>query len=275
MTTPPTPGQPGQQPGPTSQPGNPFSQPGSAGAQGPAYGQQQPAYGQQQPVYGQQQPGYGQQQPVGGYAPIPGTPGYPTPPPSPQSNRPVQIIIAVVGVVVVIAAAVLYFAFRNNDDGTSVDSTPTGSCISVTSGELSNVTTEAIACDTTSALSYVVASKAGSEDACQRAGLPFSITEYGTGASDDVLCLMPNFVKGNCYQQDSIAMGLGLKAVSCTEESSLMTIVFKVTERVDSTAVPNCTDSSTQKVYAATIKSDPPRALGVCAELQGDYTWQE
>lgn len=264
MTTPPPSGQQGQpgqpeqpyQPGQTYQPGNPFSQQAADSTQGPVYGQQPPA---------------------GGYAPVPGAPGHPTPPPSgSQSSKAVSIIVGVVAVVVLIVAVVGYLAFRDGgDDGEDIDSTPVGSCITAASGELSKVETKAIDCADTAQLSYVVGSKASSSEGCQAQGLQYSITEYGTGASDDVLCLMPNYIKGSCYEESSISMGLGLEPVACSEESTIMNAVYKITERVESASVPNCTDAATQKTLTATIQSDPPRAIGVCAEIQGDYTWEE
>lgn len=267
MTTPPTPDQPGK----TGQPANPFSQPRNA--QGPVYGQQPPPSGQQPPVYGQPQV-YGQQ-PQPGYAPIPGAPGGPTPPPPSgiHSNKIIPIVIGVVAVVVLAAVVIGYFVFR--DGGRSVDSTAIGSCITVESEGTTKVDTKSVDCGDTSALSFVVASKLSSEQACESAGLRFWVTEYGEGASDEVLCLMPNYVQGNCYEESTISQGIGLEEVPCSEKSTMMSVVYKVTERVDSASVPNCTDKDKQQIYTATIESDPRRPLGVCAVIQGDYTWQE
>ncbi|MGO3328093.1 LppU/SCO3897 family protein [Gordonia sp. (in: high G+C Gram-positive bacteria)] len=294
MTTPPRPDQPdsnnqpdqtGQQ-GQTNQPGNPFSQHGNA--QGPVYGQQQPGQqqpgqqqpGQQQPVYGQQQ-AYGQQPgqygpPHPGFGPPPGGPDNPTPPPSGlRSNKVIPIVVGCIAVAVLIAVVVGYLAFRDTDDGTSVDASPVGSCLTVESKELSNVETERTDCTDTKGLSYIVAAKKSDEKACEKAGLRFWVTEYGDGASDDILCLAPNYVQGNCYKESSTSIGLGLEAVPCTEESSIVSVVYKITERVKSTSVPNCTDPSKQRVYASKIDTGSDDALGVCAVIQGDYTWTQ
>ncbi|MCF8570682.1 hypothetical protein L5G32_10420 [Gordonia sp. HY002] len=273
MTTPPRPDQPDSnnqpdpnQPGQTNQPGNPFSQQGNA--QGPVYGQQQQAYGQQ--------PGQFGYPPQAGYGPPPGGPGNPTPPPSGiRSNKVIPIVVGCIAVAILVAVVAGYLAFRDTDDGTDVDASPVGSCLTVDSKELSNVETKRIDCDSTDSLAFIVAAKKPSEKGCEKAGLRFWVTEYGDGASEDTLCLAPNYVQGHCYEESSVATGIGIKVVPCSEESSMMSVVYKVTERVKSTSVPNCTDPTKQKVYVSKIDTGPNDALGVCAHIQGDYAWED
>ncbi|GAA4679685.1 LppU/SCO3897 family protein [Gordonia humi] len=305
MTTPPPPGGTGRPEQPNNA-GNPFS-PNAGDGQYPTYGQQTPqqqppAQGQtgaqQQPAYGQQQPqghgqppqqGYGQppaygqpqqgggQPPTGGYAPIPGTPGYPaTPPPGNGTGQTItRAVLGVAALVVVLIVALFVWSPWSKDDGKSVKSTAVGSCIDVTEAEGMNVETKAIECDDTSTVSFIVGAKLADKDACVAAGLSYYVTEYGSAASDDVLCLMPNFRKGECYSESSFSVGLGLETVACTEESTISKTVFKITERVDSKTVPNCTDPEQDQVLAAKIESDPAREIGFCARILGDGAyWQ-
>ncbi|MCF8607633.1 hypothetical protein L5I01_30185 [Gordonia sp. HY442] len=288
MTTPPRPDQPDSnnqpdptnQPGQTNQPGNPFSQQGNA--QGPVYGQQQQSGHQPPPVYGQQQaygqhPGQHGYQPQAGYGPPPGGPGNPPPPPSGiRSNKVIPIVIGCIAVAILVAVVAGYLAFRDTEgDGTDVDASPVGSCLTVDSKELSKVETKRIDCDDTDQLTFIVAAKKPSAKACEKAALRFWVTEYGDGASEDTLCLAPNYVQGHCYEESSVATGPGIKTVPCSQESSMMSVVYKVTERVKSTSVPNCTDRKKQKVYVSKIDTGPNDALGVCAQIQGNYTWEE
>ncbi|GEE03225.1 hypothetical protein nbrc107696_36710 [Gordonia spumicola] len=268
MTTPP-PGQPGQ----PSAPGNPF------GAQGqplpeqpgqPVYGQPTPAptgaygAGPGQPFAGQPQPG--QPQP-GGFPPVP------QPPRQSQLKRiliPIGVLAAVI-VVGIVATQV----FKDKDSGTSVDSSPVGSCITVSSTDSSmNVETKKADCDDTSTFTYIVGATLGSSDECKNAGYDSYVYEYGSGASDNVSCLIPNYQRNSCYKENSISMGMNLETVSCSETSSMMTAIYEITERADSSTAPNCTDSAKQKQLNYQIRTDPAKSISFCAEIKGDYTWQ-
>ena len=274
MTTPPPPNQPGR-------PDNPFGNPGAPMPPNPpqqGHPQGYPAQPQSggQPNYSQvptgaPAPGYGQ--PPGGYAPVPG--GAPYTPPTPQRPNPLKkvLTIALPVLAVIVIGAVAALLLRDTDSGETSDATPLDSCILVTDGTGLNVETEAVDCDDTSKLTYIVGDKLATSDACTAAEYDGSITETGTGASDDVLCLVANYQVGKCYEQSQIGLGLNLEQVPCTEESTMMSIVFKVTERVDSKSVPNCTGPK-DKTFTYDIKSDPARELGICAEIVGDYTWK-
>lgn len=181
------------------------------------------------------------------------------------------IIIGVV-VVVMVAVAGITAIFRDKDSGTSVETSPVGSCITV-SGSIAKIETKAIDCSDTVKVSYIVGAKLDSNDACKTAGYAYSVYEYGSGASDKVLCLVPNLQLGECYEESTISSSFDLKTVACTESSGIMTIAYKVTERVDSKTVPNCTDTVKQKVLAFDIAKDG-REIGFCAEILGDYSWQ-
>ncbi|ALG85063.1 LppU/SCO3897 family protein [Gordonia phthalatica] len=282
MTTPPPPNQPGQPDNPFGNQGAPVPPnpvPPNQAPQQPIPPQNLPQQGGpgQQPDYSQQPtgdpvPGYGRP-PVAGYAPVPG--GAPYAPPAPKKPSALKKILTVVVpiVVVLIIGAIIAAVVRDKDSGKTVDASPLGSCIVVTDGTGLNVETEAIDCSDTSKLTYIVGAKLASSDACTAAEYDGSITETGTGASDDVLCLVANYQAGKCYEQSQIGLGLNLKEVLCTEESGMMSTVFKVTDRVESKQVPDCSGPK-KKALAYDIKADPARAVGICAEIVGDYTWE-
>lgn len=219
----------------------------------------------------------GQPYPPAGYAPVAGAPGYPgTPPaPTPPSSNKVVRIVAVVGVLVVVVGAVLaWYAFKNRDSGTSVETSPVGSCVTV-SGSSMKVETKAVDCSDHSASTFIIGATLDSQNACKTGGYDYSVYEYGTGASDKVSCLIPNYQVGNCYEESTVSMGIGLKEVACSESSTVVTIRYKVTEGVDSKNVPNCTDPEKQKVLSYDVQGDSPRQVGYCAEILGDYTWEQ
>lgn len=273
MTTPPPPNQPGQ-------PGDRFGNQGAPVPPGPVSPDQQQPYPQNHPQQGYpaapqagfQGPVYGQP-PAGGFAPVPG--GSPYAPPTPARPNPIKkiLMVALPLLAVIVIGAIVAVVFRDKDSGKTIDATPVGSCIVVTSGSILSVETEAIDCDDTSKLSYIVGAKLSSDDACKAADYDGSITETGTGAADDVLCLIANYQVDACYQQPQIGLGLNLEKASCSDVSSNLNVVFKVTDRVDSRTVPNCT-GATRQVFAFDIETDPARELGVCAEILGDFTWK-
>ncbi|WFN91275.1 hypothetical protein [Gordonia sihwensis] len=251
--TPPT---PPHQPEPAGQQPAPYPQPGPQPQPYPQYGQPYP------------QP----QAPVGGFAPVPGTPGYP-PPPKKNGIRRV-VIVAVILLAVVIAGAVAATILKDKDSGTSVDSSPIGSCITV-DGSTTDVTTAAIDCADTSSVSYIVGAKLDSQAACEAGHYNYYVYEYGTGAADKVMCLIPNYRVGTCYEESTISIGADLKTVACSTPSSSLTARYKITERAESANVPNCTDSEKQKAFTYEVQTDPARRIGFCAEIQGDgYGWK-
>ncbi|QRY64411.1 hypothetical protein JVX90_09700 [Gordonia sp. PDNC005] len=313
MTTPPHGGPYPQQPNP-QQPGNydqtqigqpAFGQPstpqgpGPQGAQGPqqVYGQP-PAYGQNpfsQPTGGQApygQPPYGQQQ----YGQSPhGQPPFQQPP-TPQ-NSSTRIVIAVVAVMAVIAFGGLAFlVFGSGDDkkptdaaassssttpftlptsttgdGTTVDSSPVGSCITVRGS--TSVTTESASCSS-SRPTFIVAAKLSTSRGCDAAKYPFSVTEYSSRGRDNVMCLVPNYQVGTCYTQSQFSVGISLETVSCSQDSTTNTTNFKITERSESSSVPDCSDSDKQRSDTFTIRTSPARKLTICREILGDYVWK-
>ncbi|MFT4088813.1 MAG: hypothetical protein QM658_16985 [Gordonia sp. (in: high G+C Gram-positive bacteria)] len=272
-------------------PQDPSGQPGEPQPTQPGQPQQPPAgaYGDQTvqaPVPGQpagypQQPGaYPQYGQPGAYPAQPGAippGGFPPPAPQPPANRgssaakKIGAVIAAFVIVAVIAVAASHF--RNKDDGKTVDTTQVGSCITATGSSMS-IKTEKVDCKDTSAVSFIVGAKLDTKEACESAKFTYYVSEYGSGASDKYLCLVPNYQLGNCYEESSISVGIDLKTVPCSQESTVVTAVYKITERVESSSVPNCTDTDKQKVLTFDIQSSPARQLGVCAEIQGDYTWQ-
>ncbi len=281
MTTPP-PGQPGQ-----PAPGNPFGAQGQPAPQQPGqpvYGQQppQPAqpYGAQpgQPQTGQQpygtEPGQPQQGQPGGYAPVAGGTDYAGGAPQAPRPNPLVRILKFVGPIIAVIAiiAIATQVFGDKDSGTSVESSPIGSCITVEGS--TSVTTKAIDCSTTEP-SFIVGAKLDNSDACESANYEFSVTEYGNGASDKVLCLIANYQVGKCYTSSKFSIGIKLETVPCTEESSMSATNFKITERSETGTVPNCTDSDTHMVQTFNIQSDPPRQMSVCSKIIGEgYTWK-
>lgn len=186
----------------------------------------------------------------------------------------IAIIIGVV-LAILVAATLFTMVTRNKNSGTSVETSPVGSCITISESEKSvlNVETAAIDCSDTTKLSFIVGAKLSSEDACKGADYEYWYTETGTGASDRALCLIPNLQVGECYSESSLALSVNLKTVACTETSGFSTIAFKVTERVDSKDVPNCTDPDKQKVLAYDIEKGNAE-IGFCAEILGNYTWK-
>ncbi len=275
------------------------STPRDPGAQGPqqVYGQP-PAYGQNpfsQPTGGQApygQPPHGQQQ--YGQSPY-GQPPFQQPP-TPQ-NSSTRIVIAVVAVMAVIAVGGLaYLVFGGGDDkkstdaaassssstpftlptsttedGTTVDSSSVGSCITVRGS--TSVTTQSASCSS-SRPTFIVAAKLSTSSGCDAAKYPFSVTEYGTGASNNVLCLVPNYQVGTCYTQSQFSVGISLETVSCSQDSTTNTTNFKITERSESSSVPNCSDSDKQRIDTFTIRTSPSQTMSICREILGDYVWK-
>jgi len=258
MTTPPPNQPPNGQPGAAYGQGNPFAPqstpPGSPGFPPPG----SPGF----PPAGA--PGF----------PPPGAPGFPPPPPARPNNvkRIVIPILAVLGVLVV--AAFVALSFMDRDSGTSIESSPVGSCITVTKSTAISVETEAIDCTDTSPSTYLVGAKLASSDACKQAKYRGYISEAGSGAADTVLCLIPNYQVGTCYKESQISVGLDLETEACSTESSTLSTVYRITERAESKTVPNCS-GATKKVIAYDIQTDPARQVGFCAEILGDYTWEE
>ncbi|WP_336790844.1 MULTISPECIES: LppU/SCO3897 family protein [Gordonia] len=272
--------------------------PQAPGSQGPqqAYGQT-PAYGQNpfsQPPTGQApygQPQYGQQH--YGQSPYGQPPFQQSPAPNNGSTR---IVIAVVAVMAVIAVGGLAFLIFGGDDkestdvaasssssapftlptsttedGTTVDSSPVGSCITVRGS--TSVTTQSASCSS-SRPTFIVAAKLSTSSGCDAAKYPFSVTEYGTGASNNVLCLVPNYQVGTCYTQSQFSVGISLETVSCSQDSTTNTTNFKITERSESSSVPNCSDSDKQRIDTFTIRTSPSQTMSICREILGDYVWK-
>ncbi|WP_026918998.1 LppU/SCO3897 family protein [Gordonia shandongensis] len=271
MTTPPP-----QQP--PNQPGGQF--PGGQFPGGPVPPQGQFPGGQ---FPGGQFPGGqfpGGQFPGGPVPPQGQFPGGPVPPAprGPQNGRNPQknLLTVVIGValvlVVAIGGVIVYTMNRDDDSGTSVDSSPVGSCITV-SGSSMDVETEAVDC-ADSTPSFIVGAALPTKYLCESAGYSYYVSEYGSDASDDVSCLIPNYRQGTCYKESSFSLKVELTTVDCSKPSGIASAHFKVTERVESTDVPNCSDEATQKPLTFTIATDPQRQIGFCAETLGDYTWQ-
>lgn len=195
----------------------------------------------------------------------------PSPAPSNTLKRVLIPILAVIGVVVV--AAVVGLVFMNRDSGTTVESSPVGSCITVTERSGVNVETKAIDCSDTSPTTFIVGAKLASSNACEQAEYRGYINERGSGASDTTLCLIPNYQVGTCYTENQVSIGLHLQTTDCSTRSSALTTVYRITERAESKTVPNCS-GDTKKVIPFDIQSDPAREVGFCAEILGDYTWE-
>ncbi|EGD55984.1 hypothetical protein SCNU_07080 [Gordonia neofelifaecis NRRL B-59395] len=202
-----------------------------------------------------------------------GAPGYAPPPPAKKGGLRRVIVVAAVIVALAIAGAIASAVLKDKDSGTSVDSSPVGSCLTVTS-EGMNVNTKAIDCADTSSLSYIVGAKLDTQDACKSGNYDYYVYETGTGAADKVMCLIPNYRVGTCYEMSDIAVGVDLKTVACSETSSMMTARYKITERVSSKTVPNCSNAEKQQAFTYDVQTDPASQIGFCGEILGDYTWK-
>lgn len=292
MTTPPYDDESGSRPDSGGTPETPQNPP----AQNPPVQNPPPGY-VPQPGYAPP-PGYAAPP---GYAPPPGypsqgppaPPGMPGPPPPippqpPKKSRALLISGIVVGAVVllVVGIAALFFLVRAVADSESsesrdrapsrsssvIDEVAIGACVYVTSARSTEVAITD--CDDDERVTLIVGDKLTDSDACEAAGYSYYYTERGVGASRKALCLVPNFQVDTCYQESSVATNIDLEVVSCSKTSGAVTAVYKITERVDSTTVPNCTDTAKQKAMAYRIEASPARELGYCAEIMGDYEWE-
>ncbi|MFT3662124.1 MAG: hypothetical protein QM809_12210 [Gordonia sp. (in: high G+C Gram-positive bacteria)] len=246
---------------------NPFmsEQPGRPAPQEPPTpGHPYPGYPQSGHPYPGGSSGVPPQMPAAAYAAQ-------TPPPRKRMNagtRKALFFLAGFAVLGLLAA----FGVFDKKEGESVQTTTPGTCISMT-GSATNVKTEGISCDDTGPSSYIVAAKLADNEACKAGGYSLSVYEHGRGSSRDVLCLVPNYRVGTCYEETRF--GPEIKTVDCTESSTVSAARYKITERADSKSVSDCADTEKQKVFAYDIQSDPARTVGFCAEILGaDYTWE-
>ncbi len=270
--------------------GYPPAAPGyGAPSQGtPGYG----APGQGTPGYGapgQGNPGY----PAAGYGAPGYPPGYGAPLPSgPKKSRTGLIVGLSLGAVLVliVAAFALTALLRSSTDRSAdseaaasatpypdstspVDINAIGDCV-VLSGSGMTSDARGVSCSDTSQVSFIIGDKRVDSDTCKSAGYEYFFTDYGAEGTDRALCLIPNYLQGTCYEESTLPLGIDLSVVDCSKGSLDTTVRYRITERVDSLAVPNCSDPDKQKAFTHQIHTDPVRAIGFCAEILGDYVWK-
>lgn len=233
---------PGQQPG--YQPGGqPYPQPG--GQQYPPPGSQPYGSYPGQP-YGQ--PGGGQLPPYGG-APQYGNSPYGYQPP-PKKKKTVWIVLGVVGAVVV--AAVVGLAVVGGLISDDISDVKASDCVTVT-GSNSDVDFKKVDCGKTSPLNFIVADKLDSTGGSCGGAQYSELTEDGDDSTK--LCLVPNFQQGKCYEIP-ISSLTEMKDTACGGgDGSALNSTVKITQRVDSTSVPDC---------STPVTFDKPKPLGFC-----------
>ncbi|SEP87432.1 MULTISPECIES: LppU/SCO3897 family protein [Lentzea] len=112
----------------------------------------------------------------------------------------------------VVLALVLLGGFVLNQLGDVAKSAKAGDCARI-SGALDNPRYQALDCGSDQANVKIAKVLDWNEKACPSGGM-----DYSTFTGDSTLCLMPNFVEGSCYGQDTDA---GIAKVACATKDSV------------------------------------------------------
>ncbi|MET9232309.1 hypothetical protein [Lentzea sp. NPDC003310] len=126
----------------------------------------------------------------------------------------------------VVLALVLLGGFVMNQLGDVAKAARAGDCARI-SGALDNPTYQALDCGSEQANVKIAKVLDWNEKTCPSGGM-----DYSTYTGDATLCLMPNFVEGACYGQDSEA---GIAKVDCTAKDSVK-VAKVVSGKADQTA---------------------------------------
>ncbi|SDN04066.1 hypothetical protein SAMN04488074_13245 [Lentzea albidocapillata subsp. violacea] len=114
--------------------------------------------------------------------------------------------------IAVVLALVLLGGFVVNQLGDVATAARAGDCARI-SGALENPTYQALDCGSEQANVKIAKVLDWNEKACPSGGM-----DYSTYTGDATLCLMPNFVEGACYGQDSES---GIAKVDCSTKDSV------------------------------------------------------
>lgn len=112
----------------------------------------------------------------------------------------------------VVLALVLLGGFVLNQLGDVAKSAKAGDCARI-SGALDNPRYQALDCGSDQANVKIAKVLDWNEKACPSGGM-----DYSTFTGDSTLCLMPNFVEGSCYGQDT---DTGIAKVDCATKDSV------------------------------------------------------
>jgi hypothetical protein len=116
------------------------------------------------------------------------------------------------GIAVVLALVLLGGFVLNQLGGAAKTTAQVGDCARI-SGALDNPTYQSLDCASEKANVKIAKVLAWNEQKCPTGGM-----DYSTYTGDATLCLMPNFVEGSCYGQDS---DTGIAKVDCTTKDSV------------------------------------------------------
>ncbi|MFI6101814.1 hypothetical protein ACIA8G_40225 [Lentzea sp. NPDC051213] len=114
--------------------------------------------------------------------------------------------------IAVVFALVLLGGFVLNQLGDVAKAAQVGDCARI-SGALDNPKYQALDCASEKANVKIAKILPWNEDKCPSGGM-----DYSTYTGDSTFCLMPNFVEGACYGQDSET---GIARVECTTKDSV------------------------------------------------------
>jgi hypothetical protein len=128
--------------------------------------------------------------------------------------------------IAVVLALVLLGGFVVNQLGDVAATARAGDCAKI-SGALDNPRYEALDCRSEQANVKIAKVLDWNEKACPTGGM-----DYSTYTGDATLCLMPNFVEGACYGQDSES---GIAKVDCATKDSVK-VAKVVSGKADRTA---------------------------------------
>lgn len=131
--------------------------------------------------------------------------------------------------IVVVLALVLLGGFVLNQLGDATKAARAGDCARI-SGALDNPRYEALDCGSEQANVKIAKVLDWNEKTCPSGGM-----DYSTYTADATLCLMPNFVEGACYGQDSES---GIARVDCVTKDSVK-VAKVVSGKADQAACPN------------------------------------
>jgi hypothetical protein len=213
---PPLPPPQGQPTMPTPPQGQPYAQQ-MPPPQGQPYGQQPPSMmpppPQGQPVPGQQFP------------PPPGQGQWPQQAPGAKSKKGLPRIIMLIILAVVVGGGVYAFSYFTSD----VAQAKAGDCAHVT-GTTSKPDYKAVPCDSADA-NYRVGKTLSSTTASCGGQFYDEFTQSARRGPDTKLCLIPNWLEGNCYQIKEHSVEMGYPKIDCSAADAVK--IEKVVTKAD------------------------------------------
>jgi hypothetical protein len=217
--------------------GQPYGQP-----QGMPYGQQPPPPPQGQPVPGMPP----------GQTPPPGQGQWPSPMPAPKPKKKgiPRWLVSLIALVVVGGG---FYAF--NYFTSDVAQAKAGDCAHVT-GTTTKPDYKAVPCDSADA-NYRVGKTMSSTTASCGGQFYDEFTQTARRGPDTKLCLIPNWIEGNCYQIKEHSLDMGYPKVECSAADAVK--IEKVVNKVDEAA---CAKQAVPAVFP-----EPPTTI--CLGIKG------